>query len=227
MNDLVVSIDSLRRDLLDTYAGRFDIDVATANIDRFAQRAAAFDAHYAGSLPCMPARREWLTGTQEFLWRPWEPIEPFDDTVPELLRQEGTVMQLFTDHYHYFQHDGYYESFNGFELVRGHELDAHRTTPQEPDQNLLKRTGDPDSDPPTPSSTSIGHSTRATSRTLTNLTRRTFLRRGCSLSWPTGSGTPASGTSCSASWTASTSTNRSTSRSHRYIPTRTPHLSSL
>ena len=150
MNVLFVSIDSLRRDLLDTYGAGFDIDVATPNLDRFAERAAVFDSHYAGSLPCMPARREWLTGTKEFLWRPWGPVEPFDDTVPELARQEGVVTQLFTDHYHYFQHGshGYYESFNAFDLVRGHEFDAHRTTPQEPDRDLLERTGDPATDPP-------------------------------------------------------------------------------
>jgi arylsulfatase A-like enzyme len=150
MNVLVVSIDSLRRDLLDTYGGDFAIEVATPNLDRFAERAAVFDTHYAGSLPCMPARREWLTGTQEFLWRPWGPVEPFDDTVPELVRQKGGVTQLFTDHYHYFQHGshGYYESFNGFDVVRGHEFDAYRTTPQQPDEALLERTGDPETDPP-------------------------------------------------------------------------------
>ena len=120
MNVLLVSIDSLRRDFLGAYDEAVDMDVRTPNLDRFAERAAVFDTHYAGSLPCMPARREWLTGTQEFLWRPWGPIEPFDDTLPELARQNGILTQLLTDHFHYIQHgsSGFYEDFNGFEFVR-------------------------------------------------------------------------------------------------------------
>ena len=69
MNVLFISIDSLRRDYLGAY-GDDHANVDTRNLDRFADRAVVFDSHYAGSLPCMPARREWLTGTQEFLWRP-------------------------------------------------------------------------------------------------------------------------------------------------------------
>lgn len=57
MNILLVSIDSLRRDFLTTYRETpavVDYDVDTTNLDRFADRAAVFDTHYAGSLPCMP-----------------------------------------------------------------------------------------------------------------------------------------------------------------------------
>lgn len=53
MNILLVSIDSLRRDFLTTYR-ETPADVDTTNLDRFADRAAVFDTHYAGSLPCMP-----------------------------------------------------------------------------------------------------------------------------------------------------------------------------
>jgi len=150
MNVLLIGIDSLRRDLLDAYGQSPDIEIDTPNIDRFADRGAVFENHYAGSLPCMPARREWLTGTQEFLWRPWGPIEPFDDTIPELARRAGVVSKLITDHYHYIQHGshGYYEDFNGFEFVRGHEYDAHRTSPKTPDGRLLDQTVNRSTDPP-------------------------------------------------------------------------------
>jgi arylsulfatase A-like enzyme len=134
-NVLFVSIDSLRRDHLSAYAAKpatLDRPVKTPNLNRFSERAAIFETNYAGSLPCMPARREWFTGTQEFLWRPWGPIEPFDETLPRLCREAGVLSQLITDHYHYFQHGshGYYEDFNAFEFVRGHEFDAWRTTPR-------------------------------------------------------------------------------------------------
>ncbi|WP_227357213.1 sulfatase [Haladaptatus salinisoli] len=144
MNVLFISIDSLRRDVLGAYPDAptiFDYEVETPNLDRFAKRALVFDSHYAGSLPCMPTRREWLTGTQEFLWRPWGPIEPFDTTLPLAARSNGTLTQLITDHYHYFQHgsNGYYEDFHGFEFVRGHEYDAYETVPKEPDEWLLSQ----------------------------------------------------------------------------------------
>ncbi|MFC7189962.1 sulfatase-like hydrolase/transferase [Halocatena marina] len=135
MNVLFVSIDSLRRDFLDTYQDDpwcIEYEVDTTNLDRFAERATVFNTHYAGSLPCMPARREWLTGTQEFLWRPWGPIEPFDTTLPEALRHADVMTKLITDHFHYFQHGsgGYFEDFNGFEFIRGHENDTWKTAPR-------------------------------------------------------------------------------------------------
>ncbi|MFB6075211.1 MAG: sulfatase-like hydrolase/transferase [Haloarculaceae archaeon] len=146
MNVLFVSLDSLRRDFLGAYRDRprpLEYDVATPNLDRFAERATAFDTHYAGSLFCMPTRREWLTGVQEFPWRGWGPIEPFDTTLPLAARETGTFTQLITDHYHYFQHgaDGYYEDFNAFEFVRGHEFDAWRASPRTPDERLLAQAG--------------------------------------------------------------------------------------
>ena len=109
VNTLFITVDSLRRDFLGAYADRpsnFGYDVATPNLDRFAERAAIFDSHYAGSLPCMPARREFLAGVQEFLWRPWGPMEPFDVTVPERARAVGAPSQLITDHDHYFEYGG-------------------------------------------------------------------------------------------------------------------------
>ncbi|MFB6135614.1 MAG: sulfatase-like hydrolase/transferase [Halobacteriaceae archaeon] len=151
MNVLFVSIDSLRRDFLGAYRDRpwgFDYDVETDNLDRFAERATVFDTHYVGSQFCMPTRREWYTGRQEFLWRGWGPIEPYDHTLPLAARENGTLTQLITDHYHYFQHgaSGYYEDFHGFEFVRGHEYDAWKTTPRHPDEEFLEKTNADDPD---------------------------------------------------------------------------------
>jgi len=152
MNVLLISIDSLRRDFLTAYRDTprvVDYDVDTENLDRFADRAAVFDSHYDGSLPCMPARREWLAGIQEFLWRSWGPIEPFDETIPRLARDEDIATHLVTDHYHYFQHGahGYFEDFNGFDFIRGHEYDAWQTAPPFPDAEFLEQIDgtDPDS----------------------------------------------------------------------------------
>jgi arylsulfatase A-like enzyme len=141
MNVIFVSIDSLNRHYLPAYGQAIEYAVATPNLDRFAQRAAVFDTHYAGSLPCMPARREFFTGIQEFLWRPWGPIEPFDTPAALAARRAVVMTQLVTDHFHYFQHGshGYFEDYHGFEFIRGHEYDAWRTAPRDPDPTFLRQ----------------------------------------------------------------------------------------
>jgi len=148
MNVVFISIDSLSKHFLKAYGQPIELEVHTPNIDRLAEKALIFDNHYAGSLPCMPARREFFSGIQEFLWRPWGPMEPFDVPLARAARGAGAVTQLVTDHYHYFQHGshGYYEDYNGFEFIRGHESDAWRTTPRKPDEKFLRqlRTDYPD-----------------------------------------------------------------------------------
>jgi arylsulfatase A-like enzyme len=68
-NAIVVLLDSLNRHMLGCYGGReFD----TPNLDAFAARAVRFDRNVTGSLPCMPARHDILTGALDFLWRPWD-----------------------------------------------------------------------------------------------------------------------------------------------------------
>ena len=61
MRTIFIIMDSLNRHYLRCYGNEFAI---TPNIDRLAQRGTVFDTHFAGSLPCMPARREMLTGEQ-------------------------------------------------------------------------------------------------------------------------------------------------------------------
>lgn len=141
MNAIFISIDSLNRHYLNAYGQTTEYPVATPNLDRFAKRAAVFESHFAGSLPCMPARREFFAGVQEFLWRPWGPMEPFDLPLARAARQAGAVTQLVTDHFHFFQHGshGYYEDYQGFEFIRGHEYDAWRTAPRDPDPVLLQQ----------------------------------------------------------------------------------------
>jgi arylsulfatase A-like enzyme len=58
-------------------------------------------------------------------WRPWGPLEPFDHRLPKLLEQAGYTTAIVTDHYHYWEEsaNGYIQSFQGAELIRGHELD--------------------------------------------------------------------------------------------------------
>ncbi len=127
MRTVFIVMDSLNRHLLHCYNS--GSPAITPNIDRLAARGIVFDNHYAGSLPCMPARREMMTGRSNFLETPWGPIEPWDDTLPKELRKQANVYShMITDHYHYFHSGGevYHTLFDSWEFERGQELDAWR-----------------------------------------------------------------------------------------------------
>lgn len=74
MRTVLVLMDTLRRDVLSCYNPA--TDVQTPNLDAFAERSCVFDNHWIGSAPCMPARRDILTGRYNFLERPWGPSSP-------------------------------------------------------------------------------------------------------------------------------------------------------
>ncbi|MBY5610384.1 sulfatase [Rhizobium leguminosarum] len=122
MNIILVLIDSVNRNALSAYGGT---EFATPNLQSFAQKAWRFDNHFVGSLPCMPARREIFAGFSGMQWRPWGPLEPFDLRLPKLLESAGYTTAIVTDHYHYWEEsaNGYIQSFQGAEFIRGHELD--------------------------------------------------------------------------------------------------------
>lgn len=125
MKVLFVILDTLRRDYLEPYGTSW---VHTPNIARLAARSVVCDNHWVGSLPCMPARREFMTGRHNFLERGWGPLEPFDDVLPELLRRrqpKGVFSHLITDHYHYFYlgGEGHNSSFSSWQFERGQEND--------------------------------------------------------------------------------------------------------
>ena len=122
MNIILVLIDSLNRHALQAYA---PTPFETPNLTAFAERACRFDNHFIGSMPCMPARREIFTGRHEMLWRPWGPLEPFDQRLPRLLEDRGYSTAIVTDHYHYWEENsnGYLQCFQSSECIRGHEID--------------------------------------------------------------------------------------------------------
>ena len=74
-------------------------------------------------MPCMPARRELHTGRYNFLHRAWGPLEPFDDSAPEIMKELGTYCHFSTDHQHYFEDGGstYHARYNTWTFHRGHE----------------------------------------------------------------------------------------------------------
>jgi arylsulfatase A-like enzyme len=122
MRAIQIMFDSLNRRMLQPYGAT---EVSTPNFLRLAERAVLFDRAYVGSMPCMPARRELHTGRYNFLHRSWGPLEPFDDSTPEILKRQGISTHLFSDHYHYWEEGGanYHTKYSTWECIRGQEGD--------------------------------------------------------------------------------------------------------
>ena len=122
MRAIIVMFDSLNRHMLPPYAPTF---VQAPNFERLASRSVTFDNCYAGSMPCMPARREMHTGRYNFLHRSWGLLEPWDDSMPELLKRAGVHTHLVSDHPHYWEDGGatYHPRYSTWEFFRGQEGD--------------------------------------------------------------------------------------------------------
>ena len=82
MRAVFILLDSLNRNAIETYSKKTNIK--TPNFKRFQEKCLTFDNHYVGSLPCIPARRDLHTGRINFLHRSWGPLEPFDESFPEI-----------------------------------------------------------------------------------------------------------------------------------------------
>lgn len=149
---IMVMFDSLNRHMLPPYG---DARTHAPNFTRLATRTVTYDNNYAGSMPCMPSRRELHTGRPNFLHRSWGPLEPFDDSMPQILRDSGVHTHLTSDHPHYWEDGGatYHTRYSTWEFFRGQEADpwkadltvndvprqAHRLEPNAVHQDWVNR----------------------------------------------------------------------------------------
>lgn len=123
MKAIIVFYDTLNRRYLPCYNP--ETTTIAPNFTRLAQRSLQFDNSYVGSMPCIPARRELHTGRYNFLHREWGPLEPFDDSMPEILKKNGVYTHLISDHLHYWEDGGcdYHNRYSSWEIIRGQEGD--------------------------------------------------------------------------------------------------------
>ncbi|WP_283674697.1 sulfatase [Butyricicoccus sp. Marseille-Q5471] len=131
MKTIFILCDTVSRRMLEAY-GSSD-PALTPNLNRLAHRSVVFDSHWCGSAPCMPARRDILTGRLNFLEKPWGGMEPFDQSMPDILREKNVHTQMFADHAHYLIPGGenYTKGFTAWDVVRGQEGDPVWTRPCE------------------------------------------------------------------------------------------------
>jgi hypothetical protein len=132
MKVIFILCDTLNRRLLDIYSKENNDTAVTPNIDKIAEHGLVFDNHWCGSAPCMPARRDILTGRLNFLEKPWGGMEPFDFSLPCVLsRQKNIHSTMFSDHAHYVIPGGenYTKGFTAWNVFRGQEGDPVYTRP--------------------------------------------------------------------------------------------------
>ena len=132
MKAILLMFDTLNRHMLPPYECEW---THAPNFERLAQRSVTFENAYVGSMPCMPARRELHTGRYNFLHRSWGPLEPFDDSMPQILKENGIYTHLVTDHFHYWEDGGatYHNRYNSYEFSRGQEGDLWKGQVADPD----------------------------------------------------------------------------------------------
>jgi arylsulfatase A-like enzyme len=138
MKTVFLLFDSLNRLMLEPYGSEL---FKTPNFLRLAERSVTFETHYVGSMPCMPARRDMQTGRHAFLHRSWGPMEPFDNSFPELLKKSGVHSHLVSDHYHYWEDGGatYHTRYNSYDFVRGQESDPWKVMLASPLERLQEK----------------------------------------------------------------------------------------
>src|SRR5687768_9080759 len=135
MKAVMVMFDSLNRHMLPPYGCDW---THAPNFQRLARQTVTFDQSYVCSMPCMPARRDLHTGRLNFMHRSWGPLEPFDNSMPEILEDNGIYTHLISDHLHYFEDGGatYHTRYRSFEFIRGQEYDPWKAMVEPPIDRL-------------------------------------------------------------------------------------------
>ena len=128
MNVIVVLSDSLRVDHVGAYG---EGKARTPNLDRFARESALFTRCYIASYPTVPNRADIWMGRYTFPYRGWQPLEPEDVILPEILGKHGVTTQLIFDTPPLLYGD-FYRGFSGWWYIRGQHADPYITDPTIP-----------------------------------------------------------------------------------------------
>ena len=144
MNIVLVVYDSLRKDCIGSYGSPPWWEVKTPHFDALAEESMVMTHMYPESLPTLPTRRALYTGKRvypyfgadfhlkgDFAGAPgWGPIPEEDDTLAELLSDDGYRTGLICDVYHMFKPSkNFARGFNQWMFLRGQEHDPYRSGP--------------------------------------------------------------------------------------------------
>lgn len=139
MNAIVIINDTLRRDHVNAYGlpapwtrpgHEGEPFILTPNLDRLAAESAVFDRFYCFSYPTIPCRYDQFTGRYGFPFRGWQPLEPEDVVLPEIVRRHGYLPMLIFDTPPLGNDDyNFTRGFAGWWWVRGQHQDRYVTDP--------------------------------------------------------------------------------------------------
>jgi len=144
VNIVLVVYDSLRKDCMGCYGPFPWWEVKTPHFDALAEESLVMTHTYPESLPTLPARRALYTGNRvypffnanfhlrgDFVGAPgWGPIPEDQDTLAELLSENGYRTALIADVYHMFKPSkNFWRGFNQWMFLRGQETDPYRSGP--------------------------------------------------------------------------------------------------
>src|SRR5918993_2434094 len=125
MNVVLVILDSLRKDRVGAYGNDW---IKTPTLDALAEESILFTRSYPEAMPTIPARRAIHTGMRTWPTRPpyfgWTPIPWRQNTLAEILEEEGYSTFFVTDTYVQFQMN-FGRGFNAYRKIRGQERDAY------------------------------------------------------------------------------------------------------
>ncbi len=150
-NVVLVIFDSLRKDCIGAYGSPPWGAVKTPHLDALASESMLFSRLYPESLPTLPTRRAVYTGRNvypfhnadfrlkgDFVGAPgWGPIPEDQDTLAEMLRENGYRTGLIADVYHMFKASkNFSRGFDQWMFLRGQEGDPQRSGPEIPPEEL-------------------------------------------------------------------------------------------
>ena len=144
MNIVLVVFDSLRKDCLGCYGAPFWGKVKTPHLDALANESLMMTRVFPESLPTLQVRRALYTGQRVYPFvnadfhlkggffgaTGWGPIPEEQDTMAELLQENGYRAGLFSSVYHMFKPSmNFWRGFNQWMFIRGKERDPYRSGP--------------------------------------------------------------------------------------------------
>ena len=141
-NVILIMNDSLRRDHVNAYRApapwtrpghEGEPFIRTPNLDRMAESSMVFDRAYIASYPTIPNRTDLYTGRYGFASRGWQPLEPEDVILPEIIQPYGYTTALFFDTPPFASLEyNFTRGFDAWEWIRGQHGDHYITDPRVP-----------------------------------------------------------------------------------------------
>lgn len=141
-NVILIMNDSLRRDHVNAYGvpapwtrpgHQGEPFIVTPSLDRLSKESMLFDRAYIASYPTIPNRTDLYTGRYGFACRGWQPLEPDDVILPEIIKPYGYTSALVFDtppmgslNYNFVR------GFDSWQWIRGQHADRYITDPRVP-----------------------------------------------------------------------------------------------